>query len=41
MRIDALIRALVLVRFGQEIGQDGPVARAIHDIAVVILDVVQ
>jgi hypothetical protein len=28
---DAWIRALVLVRFGQELGTDSPATRAIHD----------
>jgi hypothetical protein len=29
--LDAIIRALVLVRMGQELGTDTPLARAIHD----------
>jgi hypothetical protein len=36
MRMDAWIRALVLIRFGQEIGSEGPVAQAIRDLATVI-----
>ena len=30
--IDNLLPALVLVRIGQELGTDGPAARAIHDL---------
>jgi hypothetical protein len=30
--IDNLLPALVLVRIGQELGTDSPVARAIHDV---------
>lgn len=30
--IDKLFTALVLVRIGQELGTDGPAARAIHDL---------
>jgi hypothetical protein len=28
---DSLIRSLVLVRLGQELGTDSPAARAVHD----------
>lgn len=30
--IDKLFTGLVLVRIGQELGTDGPAARAIHDL---------
>lgn len=30
--IDTLLPALVLVRIGQELGTDGPAARAVHDL---------
>ena len=30
--INNLLPALVLVRLGQELGTDGPVCRAIHDV---------
>ena len=30
--IDRLLPALVLVRLGQELGTDSPVARALHDL---------
>lgn len=35
--LDAIIRALVLVRMGQELGTDTPLARAIHDICTLAL----
>jgi hypothetical protein len=31
-QIDTLLPALVLVRIGQELGTDGPAARALHDL---------
>jgi hypothetical protein len=30
-RINSLLAALTLVRFGQELGSDSPAARAVHD----------
>lgn len=30
--LDNLLPALVLIRIGQELGTDGPAARAIHDL---------
>lgn len=35
--LDAIIRALLLVRMGQELGTDTPLARAIHEIATLAL----
>jgi hypothetical protein len=37
--IDRLLPALVLVRIGQELGTDGPAARAIHDLLEVFASV--
>jgi hypothetical protein len=37
--IDRLLPALVLVRIGQELGTDGPAARAIHDLLEVLASV--
>ena len=36
-RLDATIRALVLVRLGQELGSDSTLARAVHDLADLFL----
>lgn len=36
-RLDALIRALVLVRLGQELGTVSPLAHAVHDLANLFL----
>lgn len=30
--IDQMLQSLVLVRIGQELGTDGPTARAVHDL---------
>lgn len=30
--VDRLLPALVLVRLGQDLGTDGPTARAVHDV---------
>ena len=35
-RIDRLIEALVLIRFGQELGADSQATRALHDILAVL-----
>jgi hypothetical protein len=35
--LDGVIRALVLVRLGQELGTDSPLARAVHDLASLVL----
>jgi hypothetical protein len=35
--LDAAIRALVLVRLGQELGTDSTLARAVHDLATLVL----
>lgn len=35
--LDAIIRALVLIRMGQELGTDSPTARAIHDVLTLAL----
>jgi len=35
--LDAVIRALVLVRLGQELGTDGPVARMVYDLAQFVI----
>jgi hypothetical protein len=37
--LDAVIRALVLVRLGQELGTDSTLARAVHDLANLVLAV--
>ena len=34
---DGILRALVLVRLGQELGTDTPVARAVHDLVAALL----
>lgn len=34
---DAVLRALVLVRLGQELGTDSTLARAVHDLLGAIL----
>jgi hypothetical protein len=34
---DGVIRALVLVRLGQELGTDSTLARAVHDLADLVL----
>jgi hypothetical protein len=34
---DAIIRALVLVRLGQELGTDSTLARAVHDLLSIVL----
>lgn len=34
---DSLLRALVLVRIGQELGTDSTLARAVHDLLAAIL----
>ena len=34
--IDRLLPALVLVRIGQELGTEGPAARAVHDLLEVL-----
>lgn len=36
-RLDAVIRALVLVRLGQELGTDGEVARAIYSLIGIVI----
>lgn len=36
-RLDATLRALVLVRLGQELGTHSPLARAVHDLADLFL----
>ena len=36
---DAWIRALVLVRIGQELGTDSPATRAIHDIGTLLIGI--
>lgn len=35
--LDAVIRALVLVRLGQELGTDSTLARAVHDLATIVI----
>lgn len=35
--LDAAIRALVLVRLGQELGTDSTIARAVHDLATLVI----
>ena len=35
--LDAGIRALVLVRLGQELGTDSTLARAVHDLATLLI----
>lgn len=35
--LDGMIRALVLVRLGQELGSDSTLARAVHDLADLLL----
>lgn len=35
--LDAVIRALVLVRIGQELGTDSTLARAVHDLATIVI----
>lgn len=37
LNLDAAIRALVLVRLGQELGTDSHLARAVHDLADVVI----
>jgi hypothetical protein len=37
--INNLLPALVLVRFGQELGTDSPVARALHDLLEMLASV--
>lgn len=37
MNLDAAIRALVLVRLGQELGSDSHLARAVHDLADIVI----
>ena len=39
--LDNLIVALALVHFGQQLGTDSPVARAIYDIATLALSCVR
>lgn len=34
---DFLIQALVLIRLGQELGTDSPLARAVHDVVRAML----
>jgi hypothetical protein len=34
---DAWLRALVLVKLGQELGTTSPIARAVHDLANLLL----
>lgn len=38
---DSLIRSLLLIRFGQELGTAGPVTAAIHDFLDAVAAVVQ
>ena len=40
-RWNQCIRGLLLVRLGQELGTDGPLARAIHDLLDAFLMVVR
>ena len=35
--LDAVIRALVLVRIGQELGTDSTLARAVHDLTTLVI----
>lgn len=37
--IDRLLPALVLVRIGQELGTDGPAAKALHDLIELLASV--
>jgi hypothetical protein len=37
IHLDAVIRALVLVRLGQELGTDSTLARAVHDLATIVI----
>lgn len=37
LHLDAVIRALVLVRLGQELGTDSTLARAVHDLATIVI----
>jgi hypothetical protein len=37
MNYDAMIRALVLVRLGQELGSDSKLARLVHDSITLVL----
>lgn len=37
--IDRLLPALVLVRIGQELGTDGPAAKAMHDLIELLASV--
>lgn len=39
MKLDRLLPALVLVRIGQELGTDGPAAKAVHDLLELIASV--
>ncbi len=41
MRTNDLIVWLVLVRIGQELGTDSPLARAIHDFVVALVSLVR
>lgn len=36
-RLDGVIRALVLVRIGQEMGSDSTLSRAVHDLATIVI----
>jgi len=38
---NAIIQALVLVRLGQELGTETPLARAVHDFVTTLLTVVR
>jgi hypothetical protein len=36
-RINSLLAAMTLVRFGQELGSDSPAARAVHEIIQLLI----
>ena len=38
---DSWLRALVLVKLGQELGSDSRIARAVHDLADLLLSVLR